>query len=136
MEDFMALIALRVFTALIGLSLITTGIGWWIQPEQIADILKVSLIFGEDKSPQIAHSGSFFISSGAIILWGAIVSNEKLLLAGALLIAMVIPGRFFSTLIHGGVWTPNEVIIETIIVCILLVTAKMVHSRANQAILD
>lgn len=123
---------LRTITALSGLGLLAMGLLWWIQPATAAEILKASLLEGTGLSTQIGDSGAFFVGSGSLLAWGALSNRATLLLTGGVLVGLVVPGRALSAMVHGGAWTPDEMIGECVIVILALSTASAIQ-RHNQS---
>ena len=127
---------MRLLICLISLPILVLGVGWWINPEQAAQLVGTSIIEGTGKSAQIGDSGALFLGIGSMLLWGAVKSNPHLIWSGACLIGLVIPGRVVSAIFHGGIWTPTELTAETIICFLAIITAMGLQHRANQAYLD
>lgn len=123
---------LRTITALSGLGLLVMGLLWWIQPATAAEILKASLLEGTGLSTQIGDSGAFFVGSGLLLAWGALRNRGTLVLVGGVLVGLVVPGRALSAMIHGGMWTPDEMISECFIVILAVATASAIQ-RHNQS---
>ena len=121
---------LRALSAIIGLGLFIFGLGWWVHPAAAADMLGATLLDGTGRTTQIGDSGAFFVGAGMLLLWGAIRSNSPMLFAGGGLIGLVIPGRLLSAAMHGGSQTPNEIVVEFIVLALTFVTATKMN-RAN-----
>lgn len=124
---------LRAITTLAGLGLLVIGALWWIQPATAAEVLKASLLEGTGLSTQIGDSGAFFVGSGSLLVWGALGYRATLVLAGGALVGLVVPGRALSAIVHGGIWTPDEIIGECVIVILALATASAIerHNRSS-----
>ena len=98
---------LRTITILLGLGLLLIGLGWWVHPAAAAEMLGASLLDGTGRSTQIGDSGAFFVGAGGLLAIGALRKQPALVLVGACLVGLVIPGRVLSAMTHGGAWTPD-----------------------------
>ena len=128
---------LRALTALSGLALLLIGLGWWVHPAAAADMLGASLLEGTGRSTQIGDSGAFFVGAGALLAWGAIRKSAFAFTAiGGILVGLVIPGRVLSATIHGGAWTPDEIVGECIIVLLSLATALVLSRRTENVFIS
>ena len=117
---------LRTITALFGLGLLLIGMGWWVHPSAAADMLGATLLDGTGRSPQIGDSGAFFVGAGALLAIGALRKQSALVLVGACLVGLVIPGRVLSATMHGGAWTADEILGECVILVVGLLTAAVI----------
>ena len=124
---------LRILTGVCGLGCLLIGMIWWLQPGVAAEILGASLLEGTGLSAQIGDSGAFFVGSGSLLAWGAFSNRATLVLVGGVLVGLVIPGRVLSAVVHGGSWTPDEIIGECVIVILALTTASAIqrHNRSS-----
>jgi len=124
---------LRILTGVCGLGCLLIGMIWWLQPGVAAEILGASLLEGTGLSAQIGDSGAFFVGSGSLLAWGAFSNRATLVLVGGVLVGLVIPGRVLSAVVHGGSWTPDEIIGECVIVILALATASAIqrHNRSS-----
>ncbi len=120
---------LRTITTLSGLGLLIIGLLWWIQPATAAEILGASLLEGTGLSTQIGDSGAFFVGSGLLLAWGALKNRATLVLTGGILVGLVVPGRALSAMVHGGMWTPDEIIGECFIVMLAIATASVIQRQ-------
>ena len=120
---------LRTITTLAGLGLLIIGLLWWIQPATAAEILGASLLEGTGLSTQIGDSGAFFVGSGLLLAWGALKNRATLVLTGGILVGLVVPGRALSAMVHGGMWTPDEIIGECFIVMLAIATASVIQRQ-------
>lgn len=117
---------LRSITTAAGLGLLLIGLGWWVHPAAAAEMLGANLLEGTGRSTQIGDSGAFFIGAGTLLAWGALRQHASLVLAGACLVGLVIPGRVLSATTHGGAWTANELLGECVILIVGLLTAAAI----------
>ena len=117
---------LRIITTLSGLGLLLIGLGWWVHPAAAAEMLGAALLDGTGRSTQIGDSGAFFIGAGAPLAIGALRKQATLVLVGACLVGLVIPGRVLSATMHGGAWTPDEILGECVILVLGLLTAAVI----------
>ena len=83
---------LRTITILLGLGLLLIGLGWWVHPAAAAEMLGASLLDGTGRSTQIGDSGAFFVGAGGLLAIGALRKQAALVLVGACLVGLVIPG--------------------------------------------
>lgn len=125
---------LRTITTLAGLGLLIIGLLWWIQPATAAEILGASLLEGTGLSTQIGDSGAFFVGSGLLLAWGALKNRATLVLTGGILVGLVVPGRALSAMVHGGMWTPDEIIGECLIVILALATASVIQRQHQSSL--
>ena len=117
---------LRTITALFGLGLLLIGMGWWVHPSAAADMLGATLLDGTGRSTQIGDSGAFFVGAGALLAIGALRKQSALVLVGACLVGLVIPGRVLSATMHGGAWTADEILGECVILVVGLLPAAVI----------
>ena len=124
---------LRTITILLGLGLLLIGLGWWVHPAAAAEMLGASLLDGTGRSTQIGDSGAFFVGAGGLLAIGALRKQRPtLVLVGACLVGLVIPGRVLSAMTHGGAWTPDEILGECVILTVGLLTAAVIsRSKAS-----
>ena len=123
---------LRTITILLGLGLLLIGLGWWVHPAAAAEMLGASLLDGTGRSTQIGDSGAFFVGAGGLLAIGALRKQAALVLIGACLVGLVIPGRVLSAMTHGGAWTPDEILGECVILTVGLLTAAAIsRSKAS-----
>ena len=66
------------------------------------------------------------MGAGALLAIGALRKQATLVLVGACLVGLVIPGRVLSATTHGGAWTPDEILGECVILVMGLLTAAVI----------
>ena len=69
--------------------------------------------------------GRVFLGRGALLAIGAL-RKQAALVVGACLVGLVIPGRILSATMHGGAWTPDEILGECVILGLGLLTAAVI----------
>jgi hypothetical protein len=125
--------AARIFAALPGVLFVVMGVRWIAEPSAAAEAIGLPLLDGVARSSQIGDLGSFFLSSGAMILYGVATRKRTWLYAPALLIGGAAVCRILAWLVQDAPFPPELIGPEIVMTAILLFAAsKMSPEGAAQ----
>ncbi|MEM7690908.1 MAG: hypothetical protein AAF194_00490 [Pseudomonadota bacterium] len=115
--------------ALFGALFTIIGVTWLVMPVIASGALGASLLSGTGLATQIGDSASFFLGAGLFMVYGVIKRSSSFLMAGALLIGMVAPGRLIAWQVHGADLTPEPIAIEVLVFLLVAAAANAVRER-------
>ncbi|MEO0438892.1 MAG: hypothetical protein AAF098_18540 [Pseudomonadota bacterium] len=120
---------LLAIAALFGALFTTIGVTWLVLPVVASGALGASLLSGTGLATQIGDSASFFLGAGMFMLYGVVKRSSAFLMAGALLIGMVAPGRIIAWQVHEADLTPEPIVIEVLVFLLVAAAAYAVRKR-------
>ena len=115
--------------ALFGALFTNIGVTRLVMPVIASGALGASLLSGTGLATQIGDSASFFLGAGLFMVYGVIKRSSSFLMAGALLIGMVAPGRLIAWQVHGADLTPEPIAIEVLVFLLVAAAANAVRER-------
>jgi hypothetical protein len=115
---------LKVIIAIPALLFILVGIGWLLEPAQVAIRFGMPLLDGLGGSTQIGDLGAFFMGGGVIVIIGLVTEKREWFYAAALLLAGAAFFRTASWVLHGMPFATEQIAIEVILTALMLFAAS------------
>lgn len=116
---------MRVVIGLIGLFNIAIGLGFLLNPAQLAGQFFLSPLGTQGLATLRADFPGFFITGGVFALIGAVKKDDNALLVPLLLLAIAIIGRSLSLALDGSAPTAYPpMIVEAVMIAALLLARR------------
>ena len=115
---------LKFLLVLPAILFIFMGYRWVVFPQGAADAQLMPLLSGTGLSSQVADLGALFLGMGLMIVLFLITAKRTWLYAPALLLFMIAAFRIIAWILHGAALIPPMIVVEVVIGCLLLFTAK------------
>jgi hypothetical protein len=115
---------LKVIIAIPALLFILIGIGWLLEPAQVAIRFGMPLLDGLGGSTQIGDLGAFFMGGGVIVIIGLVTEKREWFYAAALLLAGAAFFRTASWVLHDMPFATEQIAIEVILTALMLFAAS------------
>ena len=114
----------RIIAAVPGILFVGIGLRWIADPGGAAAEIGLPLLDGVARSSQIGDLGSFFLSTGAMILIGVATLKRSWLYAASMVIGGAAIFRVLAWLVQDAAFTPQLIGPEVVFAAILLFAAS------------
>lgn len=122
---------MRALAGLVGILMVSVGLGALFDPVTTGGQLFLSPVGAGGMATLRADLFGFFSGVGLMALYGALKARGEPLLCAAVILALVVVGRIFSTVVDGiGPLTVPASAAEILIVAVLLACRKSLQGPA------